>query len=339
MPQASSQPDDPAPLRPSGGRRRCRAPPGRPGQPGPVRLQINLLLGDKVVEGPPFEIGAGELAALLELRTPPDTPSGAPSVSLLEGSSAKTGPAMLPAPGAGDPAGAGRGAPHRYSLCRGRACWVLHFQDGSAQLKHEVGLAYVAYLLAHYDQAVPSAELFSKCSTGHRKNSRAAELPNPKTGLSEPITDGVASTQVPLNRDEAEARRRHEAAARAYKAAADNRSLPKDQREEARRRHAELRAFLKKHYGPAPNPGATVTKLVHRAIRRLCDHLRAPLPGEPEPSPVAVAFAEYVEARILVPSCRYTKARRGANVRLARGELSGRLIFECPPGDHWSVKL
>ncbi len=246
---------------------------------------------------------------------------------------------MLSAPVAGGPARAEMGGARRYSLRRERACWVLHFQDGWAQLKHKVGLAYVAYLLSHDNEAVPSAVLFSKFSTGHRKNPGAAELPNPKTGLSEPITDGVGSTHALSDQAEAEARSLYEAEARGFEATANNRSLPKGMRTEARRRGAALRAFLKKHYRPAPNPGSTVTKLVHRAIRRLCDHLRTPMPGEKEPSAVALAFAGYVDEHIRVPSCRYTRARRGANVRIARGELAGRLIFECPRDDHWSVRL
>jgi hypothetical protein len=52
---------------------------------------------------------------------------------------------------------------------------------------------------------------------------------------------------------------------------------------------------------------------------------------------VALAFAEYIEKHILVPSRRYTRAKPGSNVRIARGELAGRLIFECPPGHRWSV--
>jgi hypothetical protein len=57
------------------------------------------------------------------------------------------------------------------------------------------------------------------------------------------------------------------------------------------------------------------------------------------PDPVAVAFAEYIEQHILVPSRRYTRAKSGANVRVARGELAGRLIFECPPGHRWNVRM
>jgi hypothetical protein len=63
------------------------------------------------------------------------------------------------------------------------------------------------------------------------------------------------------------------------------------------------------------------------------------MPGEKEPRPVAVAFADYIEEHILVPSRRYTRAKPGARVRIARGELAGRLIFEGPPGDRWSVHL
>ena len=78
---------------------------------------------------------------------------------------------------------------------------------------------------------------------------------------------------------------------------------------------------------------------MHRSITRRCEHLTQPTGAEGRPDPVAAAFAEYIEQHILQPSRRYTRARPGANVRLARGELAGRLVFECPPGDRWSVEL
>jgi len=248
----------------------------------------------------------------------------------------QTSPPRLPASPPPTPETA---EPFRHCLRREPACWVLLFKDGRAYLKYEIGLAYVAYLLAHPGEPVPSATLFSKFSAGHRSNLSAPELPDPETGRPEPITDGVGIVGLPPDRDEAEARRRYYAQLTDYKATRDDVSLPVAERDEAQRRQDELLAFLKQHYRPARGPGQAVTKLVHRSIQRLCDHLREPMPGEKAPSPVARAFAEYIEEHLLVPSRRYTRAKPGANVRLARGELAGRLIFECPTGDRWSVHL
>ena len=229
--------------------------------------------------------------------------------------------------------------PLRHSLCREAGCWVLLFKDGRAYLKYEIGLEYVAYLLSQPGEPVPSATLFSKFSAGHRKNLAAAELPDPETGLPVPLTDGVGIAQLPLDKDEAKARSRYHAQLREYQEAMDDETIPESERAEAQHSYDELFAFLKEHYRPARSPGRAVTKLVHRSIQRLCDHLREPMPGAKAPSPVALAFAEYVEEHILVPSRRYTLARPGARVRIARGELAGRLIFECPPDDRWSVHL
>ena len=61
--------------------------------------------------------------------------------------------------------------------------------------------------------------------------------------------------------------------------------------------------------------------------------------GHTAPDPVAREFAGYIGQHILVPSRRYTVARKGANVRVARGELAGHLFFERPPGHGWAVRV
>ncbi len=123
-----------------------------------------------------------------------------------------------------------------------------------------------------------------------------------------------------------------------YKETFSDGSIPEPERDEARHRYDQLLAFLKRHYRPERDPGGAVTRLVHRSIQRLCTSLRKPVAGQSVPDPVALAFAEYIEQHILVPSRRYTRAKPGSNVRLARGELAGRLIFECPPGHRWSAR-
>ncbi|MCX6929478.1 MAG: hypothetical protein NT154_40625 [Verrucomicrobia bacterium] len=227
--------------------------------------------------------------------------------------------------------------PFRYSLCREAGCWVLCFRDGEAYLKREIGLEYVGCLLAQPDQWVPSATLFSRFSAAHGKNLAAAELPDPETGDLTPLTDGVDTGQLRPDNDEAQARRRYWAQLGEYKGTFSDRSIPEPEREEARRLHDELLAFLKQHYRSEADPGGDVTRVVHRSIQRLCTNLRKPAAGQGVANPVALAFAEYIELHILVPSRRYTRAKAGANVRVARGELAGRLIFECPPDDCWSV--
>ncbi len=241
--------------------------------------------------------------------------------------------------GGRDYGGKGEAGPFRYSLRRQGWCWVLDFIGGRACLKPEIGLSYVGWLLSAPDEAVPCAKVFSRFSAGHRKGLPIAELPDPETGASREVTDGVGIAQLPASQDEAEARSRYYGQLREYREAIEDPAIPESERAEAQRSYDDLAAFLQEHYQRAPDPGRAVTKLVHRSIRRLCDHLREPMPGERAPNPVAAAFGEYLEKHILVPSRRYTRAKRGAHVRIARGELAGRVIFECPPGDRWSVQL
>jgi hypothetical protein len=229
--------------------------------------------------------------------------------------------------------------PFRYSLRHEGWCWVFECIDGRVGLKPEIGLWYVAWLLANPNEAVPCAKLFSRFSGGLRGDLPMAELPDPETGVPREVTDGVGFSQLPASEDEAEARRGYFAQLRKYREAIDDPAIPESERAEAQRCYDELAAFLHEHYQRAPDPGRAVTKLVHRSIRRLCDHLQEPLPGERAPNPVAAALGDYIAKHILVPSRRYTRAKPGAHVRIARGELAGRLIFECPPEDGWCVKM
>jgi hypothetical protein len=139
--------------------------------------------------------------------------------------------------------------------------------------------------------------------------------------------------------EEAEARKLYTVTLRELKATMDDAQALPSERAEAERRYEELVAFLKKHYRPAPAPGRAVTKLVHKSIQRLCEHLALPATGQTTADPAALAFGDYIAARILVPSRRYTRAKAGADTHIARGELAGKLIFECPAGHRWTVVL
>jgi len=229
--------------------------------------------------------------------------------------------------------------PADFTLRRESVCWVLVFKGGNAYLKHEIGLAYSAWLLGHPDEEIASSSLFAKFSASTRKSTTGLELPDPETGEFKPVTDGVGVPVSPIKQEEDEARRQHEALLREYRKAMNDPANTKSERAEARRAYGELRAFLNQHYRSAPDPGRAVTKLVHKSIQRLCDRLREPMPGQKAADPVAVAFADYIEAHILVPSRRYTYAKPGARVRVARGEMAGRLIFECPQHDRWTVRF
>ena len=235
---------------------------------------------------------------------------------------------------------AGTGHLLQHSLRREAGCWVLSLKGNCAYPKHEIGLSYVARLLARPSESLASASLFAEFSSGHRQTQLNAELPDPETGLLKPVTDGVGTADSPLEDEEAEARERHYSELSNYKSIIDDPTIPESERKEAQDDYDELLAFLEEHYRRRPSsPGQAVTKLVHRSIQRLCRNLRRTPPGAKGPNPAAVAFADYIEAHILVPSRRYTSAKAGCNVRLARGELAGRLVFEPPPGHHWQVEL
>jgi len=179
-----------------------------------------------------------------------------------------------------------------------------------------------------------------RVSIGHRQTELNAELPDPEPGLLKPITDGVGTADSSQEDEETEARERHYSELSNYRSIIDDPTIPESERKEAQAGYGELLAFLEEHYRRSPSrPGQAVTKLVHRSLQRVCGNLPRTPPGAKGPNPAAVAFADYIEAHILVPSRRYTSAKAGCSVRLARGEPAGRLVFEPPPGHHWQVEL
>ena len=64
---------------------------------------------------------------------------------------------------------AGTGHLLQHSLRREAGCWVLSLKGNCAYPKHEIGLSYVARLLARPSESLASASLFAEFSTGHRQ--------------------------------------------------------------------------------------------------------------------------------------------------------------------------
>src|SRR5215472_14280537 len=71
----------------------------------------------------------------------------------------------------------------RYALRKGLGCWELTFAGRRAILKHEQGIFYVAYLLAHPpEQPLHGLALALRAKAAEHCASACVELLDPETG-------------------------------------------------------------------------------------------------------------------------------------------------------------
>ena len=229
-------------------------------------------------------------------------------------------------------------APSRYSLCRERACWVLVYEGDRVHLKHEIGLHYVNYLLQHPNQAVSGATLFSKFHPQSPENSGITELVLPDAGELIDLPDDATPSEENLDKDTRRILAAHKEKAREFREILGDPAASASDKQFAQQRLREIIRFLATQQSATRDPNTRAAKRVRKSIQRLRDNLAGAEQERPAPDPVPGKFAEYIEQHILVPSRRYTVAKKGGNIRVARGELAGHLIFECPPGHHWSAR-
>jgi hypothetical protein len=226
-----------------------------------------------------------------------------------------------------------------YTLRREPACWVLVFQGRSAYLKYEIGLEYVACLLSHPDRGVSGATLFSKFHPQSPKASGITHLVSPDGGEITDLPDDATPSEENLDKDTERILEAHREKAQEFREILQDPAASDSDKEFARRELREIIGFLATQKKTNQDPNTRAVKRVHKSIQRLCDNLARQEPGHTAPDPVAREFGGYIAQHILVPSRRYTVARKGANVHVARGELAGHLVFECPPGHRWSVRV
>ena len=197
----------------------------------------------------------------------------------------------------------------------------------------------MSYLLRHPNEAVSGATLFSKFHRQSAKASGITALPLPDAGEVTDLSDDATISEENLDKDTERILAAHRAKAQEFRETLqDPDALPSDKKF-AREQLQQIIAFLGTEKRVARDPNTCAARRVRKSIQRLCDNLAPQEPGPDAPDPVAREFAGYVAQYILGPIRRYTTAKKGANVRVARGELAGQLTFECPPGHCWSAQL
>jgi hypothetical protein len=176
-----------------------------------------------------------------------------------------------------------------FPLEKGLGCWLLRHNGQHAILRSEIGLDYVAFLLAHPDEEFHGLALALKVRA---------------------LRNGQPADSVDLLQERALALDDAEAARRLYRKQLDLENLVDDEstsepvREEAQRELLAIYEFQKKNVARTNNMASKASHSVGMAIKRLHRRLANAADETGHPHLILRAFAQYVQKHILVPSGR-----------------------------------
>jgi hypothetical protein len=205
--------------------------------------------------------------------------------------------------------------PATYSLRRGWDKWNLSSGGQHSILRHEQGLAYVAWLLTHPNEPIHALDLATRVSAIDGKHNGVTEIIDPATGRVVTVERHSRIQERGLRLDEAmtmKAVLRKQAELEAYVEDEDNTD---PQKQEAYQDLLSLYEFETKKGPRVRDDAGRASDAVGRAITRLRKRLSRAVDFDGQPDLVARGFGEYVYKCILVPSGRAGR-KGGANRRV-----------------------
>jgi plasmid stabilization system protein ParE len=223
--------------------------------------------------------------------------------------------------------------PVPYALYRDGPLWHLTFHGRPAVLKHEKGLCYVAEMLSHPGQPIKKLSLAVKYSAPRSAGSGGVEVFDPASGHLDLPSNSEAVHELSLAADDLEARRVCQARGRQLAETIRDPKKTKAVREEARAELEQITAYLAKDRRQLRDATKAAGDAVRSAIQKLLRNLVAGSGSASGPGSVQREFARHLQRHLLIPSGRYA----GPKARKARGELTGCLLYEPPPGVVWII--
>jgi hypothetical protein len=175
-----------------------------------------------------------------------------------------------------------------FALRKDFGIWVLTHRGQNANLKHEIGLEYIAFLMAHPNQEFHGLELALKV--------RAAREGTP--GREDTLNERAMAL------DDAEAARRLYRKQRELEGLIDDENTIEAVRDEAYEQLKAILEFQKKNVSKTSSQAQKASHAVGMAIKRLYKRLSATFDAHGNPPPVLRAFANYIYDHILFPSGR-----------------------------------
>jgi hypothetical protein len=221
----------------------------------------------------------------------------------------------------------------RYSLKKGLGFWDLTFDGQHATIKHDQGLAYVAYLLTNPPaEAIHALDLATRIAVINGKHVGITEIVDPKTGFkayldafarveerSPALDDALAMRQV--------IRQQHD-----LEEMIEQEDTIDPVKEEALRELIVLYNYEDKHSKRVLDSAQKAAHAVRTAIKRFYRKLSIACQADGTPNQVLRAFAAHIDQYLLGPSTpRY--GRIGRRIRVGS---PGCFTYQPPTGVVWS---
>jgi len=220
----------------------------------------------------------------------------------------------------------------RYGLRKGLKVWKLIFEGKEAELKHEQGIFYVAWLLTNSpSQPIHALDLAAKIPALYRAELGITQIVAPSDGRRVPLPNDARLQERNLGIDDAQALRALLRKQQELEAILDSEEESEPVKAEALRELEAMTEFQRAHGRRSEDAGQRTVRAVRMAIKRFHQHLVKAKDATGNPHPVLRPFAAHLQKYLLIPSGRYS----GPKGLDARAELAGCLTYQPPAGVIW----
>jgi hypothetical protein len=221
-----------------------------------------------------------------------------------------------------------------YRLVKGHGFWQLTFAGQDAVLKHEQGLAYVAYLLLNPPaEPIHALDLATRIAAIHGKKIGIAEIEDPETGKKVLLENHSRLQERSLALDAAQAMRAVLRTQNELEALVEDEDQIGPVKAEAYRQLIALYDFETKNSQKVRDSAAKAADAVGRAILRFHQRLGKAIDPQGHPHSLLRSFADHLEQHLLLPS------GRGRNLMASRTckGLGGRFTYQPPAEVVWEA--
>jgi hypothetical protein len=189
-------------------------------------------------------------------------------------------------------------------------------------------------MFRHPGERLKKLDLAAKYSSPKSKGSSSIEVYDPATGTYATPASTEAVHEAALATDDNDARKSYKERARELKATIDDPTETERAKAEAREELEQIIAHLRRDSRQLRDATKAAADAIRSAIKKLLHNLLEPGGSSASPHSVRREFAEHIQRYLVTPSRRYAAPR----AHKARGDLTGCLLYESPPGILWAVR-
>ena len=222
----------------------------------------------------------------------------------------------------------------RYALTKGLGVWKLTFDGKEADLHHERGILYVAWLLYHPpEHPIHALDLIAKIPEIYRQQLGLPSLTDPITAKSATLESHARMQERSLSLDDAQTMRALYHKQKELEAILESDQEPEPVKAEALRELEAINQYQQKHTQKTRESAARAVDAVRSAMRRFHRKLSNSTDSNGMPHPVLRRFAAFLKQHILVPSSTYSRSTTPP----FKAKAAGCLMYDPPPGIVWST--